>query len=450
MATVSSVFVRTGVRTGSWRTVIRGSAAILLSTVGTAGEPTAAPEPVASLVAALGSPSRRDREEAEAAVVARGPAVLGELSRLAPLTVGEARLRLERATAILEKLLIERDLEPSSITIAVDRVPARDVLARIAAESGNRLELARDIAEGEAGARPVSLSADRETFWEVVVDVLSQASLAVDCDGEGRGLRIVKAVAGGPKSVPAGPFLAIDRGVEIGRGGAGVRPVRVRLALAWEPRLQPLVIRVPMQSVEVEGPAGESIPPTSRMAVLEATVLPGSRWVPLVLPLSAPVSAEAPLPERLRMVRATVRTWFAAGEHDFEFPLDVPPSPAPRAVRVGSAVVSLDTAEPRGREFVIAAEATYDEPSEPLASHRTWIVDRPLAIVASGPPDATTEPALPVERSVGHRSDRGLGIAATFRLPEGTKAAMLRWRLPAALREVPVDIVLRDIPLPAP
>jgi hypothetical protein len=455
MATVSSGFVRTGF----WRAVIRRSGAILLAAVGTAGErggasePVASPVPVASLVSALGSPSRRDREEAEAAVIARGPAVLGELSRLAPLAVGEARLRLERATAILEKQLIERDLEPTSITIAVERVPARDVLARIAAESGNRLELAREVAEADAGGRVVSLAADRETFWEIVVDVLSQASLAIDCDEEGRGVRIVEAAAGGPKAFPAGPFLVVDRGVEIGRGGAGVRPVRVRLALVWEPRLQPLVIRVPMQSVEVEGPAGESIPPASRMAVLEASVLPGSRWVPLVLPLSARVSEEAPLPERLGMVRATVRTWFAAGEHDFEFPIDVPAVPAhpPRAVRVGSAIVSLDAADLRGRELAISAEAIYDEPAEPLASHRSWIAERPLAIVASGGrEDATNASAPPVERSVRHRSDRGLGIAATFLLPQDVKAATLRWTLPAALREVPVDIVLRDIPLPSP
>lgn len=449
MATVSSGFVRTGFR----RAVIRRSAAILLAAVGAAWQRGAASEPVASLVSALGSPSRRDREDAEAAVIARGPAVLGELSRLAPLAIGEARLRLERATAILEKQLIERDLEPTSITITVDRMPARDVLARIAAESGNRLEISRDVAEGAAGGRVVSLAADRETFWEIVVDVLSQASLSIECDGEGRGVRIVEAAEGGPKAFPAGPFLAVDRGVEIGRGGAGVRPVRVRLALVWEPRLQPLVIRVPMQSVEVEGPAGESIPPASRVAVLEVAVLPGARWVPLTLPLSARVAEDAPLPERLGMVRATVRTWFAAGEHDFEFSIDARAAPAspPRAVRVGEAIVSLDAADLRGRELAISAEAVYDQPAEPLASHRSWIVERPLAIVASGGrQDATHAAVPPVERSVRHRSDRGIGIAATFLLPEGAKAATLRWRLPAALREVPADILLRDIPLPAP
>jgi hypothetical protein len=120
-------------------------------------------------------------------------------------------------------------------------------------------------------------------------------------------------------------------------------------------------------------------------------------------------------------------------------------------VRVGSAIVSLDAADLRGRELAISAEVIYDEPAEPLASHRSWIAERPLAIVASGGrEDATNASAPPVERSVRHRSDRGLGIAATFLLPQDVKAATLRWTLPAALREVPVDIVLRDIPLPSP
>jgi hypothetical protein len=57
-----------------------------------------------------------------------------------------------------------------------------------------------------------------------------------------------------------------------------------------------------------------------------------------------------------------------------------------------------------------------------------------------------------VEQRTAARSEQGLTAVATFELSAGGKTTglRLRWRLPMAIHEVPVDFVVRDIPLPPP
>lgn len=399
-----------------------------------AGDAAPPADEVRRVVARLGSASGADREAAERSLGSRGPVILAELLRLAPSCTGEVRLRLDRVIARFEAELVERATEPATVSLSVEKMPVRDVLAQIARDSGNPLAVSEEVGSGSAGARPVSLSLDRATYWEAISETLSRGGLEIDCRDDGRRIVVVPASGRPAPRAAAGPLLVMVAGVETGRAAADGRPVRVGLRLAWEPRIVPLVIRLPMDSVQVEGPHGESVPPSSRRGVVEATILPGAAWVPMTIPLLG----KEPLPESLASVRATVRLWCAGGEHDFSMPLE--PLPAQSRQRVGRAEVSF-RAERRDRGRVaVDAEVVYDGPSEPLESHRMWLVDRELAVL--GP---AGDELPPESHSVRHRSDRGLAVTDEFVLGRRAEGSSVRWRLPAAVRELPIDVNLRDV-----
>lgn len=393
------------------------------------------------LVVLLGAPSREARDRAEESIAAMGPSVLDDLGRIEPDTTGETRLRVARLIARLERSMLESSVEPAHVTLAAKDLSARALLERIAEQSGNRIELADDVMSGPAGERRVSIAVERATYWEAIDETMRGANLALDCSDQGEQLRITAASGRRPPGVATGPLFVMLPRIERG-GTPKARSLKLTVRLVWEPRLSPLVIRLPMESVQAEGPAGEAIPPTSRLAVLEAAVGPDSRWVDITLPFSA---IDHP-PDSLGMVRGTVRLWLAAGEHDFERAIaeDRPPA----RIRVGDAEVTFSALERSGRRLRVAAQVAYDRPEEPLASHRMWLTDRELMLVPD-PDDAAAAPMRPDRQRVERRRETGLDIAAEFTLPETVgKRAVVRWRLPAGFREVPVEFIIRNVPLP--
>lgn len=399
-----------------------------------AGENGPPSDEVRRLVARLGSPVAGDREAAEESLGAHGPAILAELLRLAPACTGEVRLRLDRVVARFEAELVERATEPAIVSLSVEDMPVRDVLARIAHDSGNPLELSAEIQKGEAGSKPVTLSLDRATYWEAIDEALSRGGLEIDCRDDGRRVVVVPAAGRQISRAAAGPLFVMVSHTETGRAAEDGRPVRVGLRLVWEPRILPLVVRLPMDSVQVEGPHGESVPPSSRRSVLEATVLPGAAWLPMTLALLG----KDPLPESLASVRATVQLWCAGGEHDFAMPIGS--LPAEDRQHVGRAQVSFRAERRDPSRVAVDAEVVYDAPSPPLESHRMWLVDRELEIVGG---DGGRLP--PASHRVRHRSDRGLAVTDEFVVEGLAKGGSIRWRLPSAVRELPIDVNLRGI-----
>jgi hypothetical protein len=150
-----------------------------------------------------------------------------------------------------------------------------------------------------------------------------------------------------------------------------------------------------------------------------------------------------PAVESLATLRGTLTLWIAGRDHVFEVPLE----DLPQSLRVGRATVTLlDTAIEADR-LGVTASITFDAPSPALASHRPWLTARMIDVVGRD-----GRPLPRVEQRSAARSEQGLTAVATFELPAGgeTTGLQLRWRLPMAIHEVPVDFVVRDIPLPPP
>lgn len=235
--------------------------------------------------------------------------------------------------------------------------------------------------------------------------------------------------------------VAVDRVIPVGDGGT----VRVMLRADWGSALVPLAMRLPMRSIVADGPAGESMFPTHRVAIVEPAVTPDTKSV------SLPVSLVQPTPrlESLASIRGTLSLWIAGREHDFEIPLD---AARPSRLRVGHATVTLVDQSVREDVVRVTVELAYDEPTEALASHRPWIAGSLVEVVSN---DGT--PLHRQSQSMVSRSDRGGRLTAAFAMPaaaaRGSDAPVdlrLRWRLPMAVHEIPFDFTVRNIPLSIP
>jgi hypothetical protein len=220
---------------------------------------------------------------------------------------------------------------------------------------------------------------------------------------------------------------------------AGGRRLRIPLRVAWGADLDLLAMRLPAHTIMADGPAGEALPPVQRRAIVEPIIAPAATVVALPVTLTQ----VTPAVESLATLRGTLTLWIAGRDHVFEVPLDG----LPQSLRVGRATVTLlDTAIEADR-LGVTASITFDAPSPALASHRPWLTTRMIDVVwRDGRP-------LPrVEQRTTARSEQGLTAIATFELPAGgeTTGLRLRWQLPMAIHEAPVDFVVRDIPLPPP
>ena len=215
---------------------------------------------------------------------------------------------------------------------------------------------------------------------------------------------------------------------------------RVRLRIGWEEGRPPLVMKLPLASIVAEGDHGEAMQPSQRAAVIEASIPADRSWVEVPVVLGQP----SPPLDSLAVLRGTVNVWLTGMEHAFAFSgLDVRSaggSPR-RSLRLGQATVSIDELVRRRDRLLVTATIAYDTPTEALASHRTWLARRPLELLA-----ADGQPVAPLSQVVRSRSERGLTTTAEF--PAISGGERLRWKLPIAIHEVPVDFALRRISLP--
>jgi hypothetical protein len=222
----------------------------------------------------------------------------------------------------------------------------------------------------------------------------------------------------------------------------GGRQLRIPLRVAWGPNLDLLAMQLPARTIMADGPAGEALPPIHRRAIVEPIIPPAATAVSLPLTLAQ----VAPAVESLATLRGTLTLWIAGRDHGFEVPLDG----LPNSLRVGRATVALLDTTIGPDRLEVTARIRFDEPSLALASHRPWLTTRMIDVI-----EQNGQPLPRLDQRTAARSEQGLSAVASFRLPPGGSAARLRglrlrWRLPVAIHEVPVDFVVREIPLPPP
>ncbi len=124
----------------------------------------------------LESDKAAERDAAEKRLIEIGPAVVPFLPEVSSSTSGEMKIRLERIRKELQTSKIESFFEASRVTLS-GKMNVTDALAEIAKQTGNKVSFESSDA---APNKEIELKADKQAFWEVMDDVMIQASLRMN------------------------------------------------------------------------------------------------------------------------------------------------------------------------------------------------------------------------------------------------------------------------------
>lgn len=410
---------------------------------------------VSELVRQLNAPQAASRDQAEQRLIRLGApgtneagprAVLELLPELNDRMPPEVRHRLTRVRQAIEEADAKAAVEPTRVTLSADEMPLPEVFAHIEKQTGNRILDQRNEFGQQAMQAPISIELEDRPFWPAFDEILDQAQLNT-YTFSGEDALIVRPRE--PNAAPrvgradyAGPFRIEATEVHATRNlrSRGGDSLRVKVEIAWEPRLRPIRINQPLEALTAVDENGDELAasPMSQ-GELEAPINIGSQSAELQLMLTLPPRTTT----KIARLAGTLSTVVPGRTETFRFDDLVNSRGANK--RRGGATVTLERVRRAGPIWELHMRVAYDETSGALESHRGWVLQNPSYLV--------NEAGTRIE-NVGfettQQTEAELGLAYLFELPPGTGLEGLAWeyQTPAAIIALPVDYELTDINLP--
>lgn len=405
---------------------------------------------VDELVAQLDADTAAERDLAETNLLglaeAEGIEIAELLEALPEPNDNMPPIVIQRLTTIrrtLEARLAREATAGGTIKLEAINWKLSDVLKELQQQSGNQIVDARAEFGEEATDPEIILTAEGTSFWEAVDQVLDQAKLSVN---DYAGDSVLSLIARQPgeanrygRADYSGPFrfevveIAATRGL---RNPANQR-LLVDLEIAWEPRLRPIAMALPVDMLEAVDEENHVIenPQPGRVFYIEPQQ--GSCTTTLSIPFKLPprnVGAIARL-------RGSLAALVPGKIHEFRFEDLQPKEPVTQTV--GGVHVTLDKVVKNNDIWEVHMRLKLDDDNEALASHRGWVFNNLNFLVgADGEPidHAGFETTLQTEREVG--------IAYFFDLPDGLDGLTWVYKSPVAIVEQQYEFELSTIELP--
>lgn len=417
-------------------------AALLLGQV---AEPGAADlkKEVFRLVRQLNSNELAQRDAAEKSLIELGPAAL-DLIKIDAATPPDAKQRLGRVRAALERAAAEATAKPTKITLQADAQPLADVLAALSKQSGNAFIDLRPNLGQEQTQPKVTVALDGVPFWEAADAVLDAANLttyAFGAEGKAIGLmnRPEHALPRRGRGAYAGPFRLEATSVEARRDlrDPTQRSLRVTLEVCWEPRLRPITLDMPVADLKATGPDGEAIAVAGGEAMLSVAVQPNIAQAELDVLLDPPARSVAKLSSLSGKMHALV----PGRMETFEFgELKTAKNVEQRR---GGVTVMVESVQKNDEIYEVYMQVKFDEAANALESHRGWIFANDAYLL-----DAAGNKVEHAGFETTRQQPNAVGVAYKFVLDDGLGAHRFVYKTPAAIVKLPVEFALKEIELP--
>jgi hypothetical protein len=395
--------------------------------------PIPSSEQVQRWIAGLSSPSLAEREASERALLEAGPEVLRLLPRAETLR-GEARFRAERIRGELEDRMVLRALEPTRFAL-VGRHQVGPAIELLSQFTSNPIR----ISDPKLADRPIQINLVGATFWESLDQILDQAELSID-DYSSQGEIVLRAGRGQRRAFAAytGPFRVAAQRVSsmLDYRKPTLNALEITLQLAWEPRLQPIALQLPLDLIEAKDSRGVRVPPSQIGGVSEALLGKEATQTELRVSLMRPDRST----ERLTELRGVVRAVMPLANHRFEF---AKLSGEPVEQTMAQVRLRLESARMHDELLDVQLTIEFLHPDLALESHRQWIFDQPAFLVAS---DGRSIDNVGFEIT-RQKSDQ-VGIGLLFDIREDLASYRLVCELPTGVARLELPFQLRDLPLP--
>jgi hypothetical protein len=399
------------------------------------------PSEVRRLVAQLDAPQLAQRDAAEEALLKLGPQALDLLPPINERTSPEVKLRITRIRQKLQQAAAESTIKPSLITLHGQSMPLAKVLAVLEDQSENKIEL-KDISPAQSDLR-ITADFDKMPFWQALDRVLDQTALSVNPYGRQRAIELIgRGVGRRPRNEAvcySGPLrveaLQVTSQRDF-RDPAG-NWLRVKLEIAWEPRLQPIGLKQRMRDVLANDENNVKLPVENEQAELE--VLSGGRniAVELTLPLKLPPQGV----KEIASLKGTLMALLPGRVETFRFDNLLGAKNVEQ--RIAEATVTLNRVEMNNGLCQVWMKVRFDHPGEALQSHRLWILQNEAYLVGPDGKPIAYSAAEPTEQTAD-----ALGMVYSFAIDGPPAKHTFVYKTPAMIINTGFDYELKGLKLP--
>lgn len=388
---------------------------------------------VSELVDTLDSSQLAKRQQAERDLIALGPNALGFIPAADDRYSAEAKLRMRRVLRALEEELARAEAEAKSFRLG--SVSTLDeALTRISDLSG--VKFARQGFEN----RPLGLNIGPQAFWPTLDSVLDAAELDVNYYiGEPGELGLVQRVEGRVSRTDSAAYAGVYR-LETSSATARrdyrnprLNGLSIATEIAWEPRLTPIGLNIPLDSITATFDDGQKLKPdTGQLDVSTNGALPFSEFnIPLPLPTGSPRQIES--------LSGTIRSMLPGASEHFQVDLSKEHEPE----NVGSVTFWVESVRLNGTLHEVRVEVAFEDPGKAFESHRQWVFENP-AYVTTSDGKRLEHLGLQTYRQTSER----VGIGYLFDLNEQAEGKTFHYETPISIISNEVNFLMKNILLP--
>jgi hypothetical protein len=399
---------------------------------------------VERLLRQLRSESAQQRQQAEEALIQLGPDVLDHLPLVTEQTPAELKLRLGRIRQVLQRQLADRAGKASLVTLQ-GSMPLSQALEALQQQTGNTVYDYRESFGQQPRNVTVQPNFQRTPFWEALDTLLDQADLTVYPFADRPGVALV---ARDETEIPrkqrgavyAGPFrleiaeLAAQRNIR----QPDQQRLHLQMEVAWEPRLQPIHVHLPIDSLAAWDDTGSRLAHAGS-ATPGAEIVPGSTFVDFLLPF------ELPPRNAQRIARLQGKLVVLAPGRMETFRFEKLRDARNVSQRLASATVVLERVRKNNEAWECRVLVRFDDAAGALESFRGWVFNN----------EAYLEDAQ--GRRLGYdtfettrHTDNEVGVAYYFTLDNDAALDQLAliYKTPSVILTLTTDFEFRDLPLP--
>ena len=397
---------------------------------------------VRQLVEKLDASKMEARQAAEDGLIKLGPPALPLLPELPRSASAEQKQRLERVrNALRDAADSQANLGASKVTIAGKGLRLSEVLQQLQKQSGNPITDLREPEGAEATNPALDLEIRDKPFFEALDAVARKADVVPNSfTGDGSiGLMAGKLPE---KSLvkDTGPFrvtftqIAVVRDLQTNSASASVQ-----FAVAWEPRLRPMLLQIKTDELKIQDDQGRPVEPQVMKESSEVVLRPDNPAVEVNLTLNAPDRSAKSL--ATLKVRADITV--PAGLRTFRFPtLDVKDAVVQKQ---GDIAVTLEGTEVDEQVWKVNVVLEYPGEGPAFESYRQGLFNNRLWL----------------QKADGSRFEHNGGFSNTTNdggklgfeylfvdVPGKPADYQLVYETPSKVLTIPLEFEFKDVPLP--
>jgi hypothetical protein len=310
------------------------------------------------------------RDAAETRLIEMGAGVIPFLPEVTPRTSGEIKVRLQRIRQALQATVIEEFFAASLVTLQGD-FPLDDALTQISKQTGNQIVLQN---QESLSTRTIQADFTQEPFWSALETIMSQVGLRINPFSTTQN-ELVLAAAGdqaqlAPSAYTTGPFrldvISVQSTLPFHSSLNG--QLALSFQLTWEPRLKPVFMQLPMQSLSAQLDSGESLAATNPRAAPEVPLNLGGCTAQVDLQLTRPPRT-ASLVEQLN---GELIVAVPSERHKYVF--EKFGNGARQVEKYGQVTVTLEGTRRNGAVYEIRVLVEFQDAQGALDSFRGWIL----------------------------------------------------------------------------